>query len=120
MLWLKNFDFFNVVKTMIIGISVVAIVCVLFYYMWLKTKQARIPTSFGTNEYIFTKRTNYASRLLTLLFDFGNNEYWIEQTGLEGNLKRLLLFISYPRHHDYHISMLILIDHCFHCVFPHL
>ena len=84
MLWLSDFDFYNVGKTLVIGTIVILITAILFYQIWLKNKYVSIPTNFGCYEYNFPANMGYYSKMRILLIDFSNHQYWITHVGLEG------------------------------------
>lgn len=91
MLWLNDFDFFNVAKTLIIATVIILATAIIFHYIWLKSAKITIPYSFGKFEYMFPKRMGYLRKIIILLIDFNHSKYWITQIGCEGVLIRLLL-----------------------------
>jgi len=116
MLWLNDFDFFNVAKTLIIAAVIVLITVIIFDYIWLKSAKVAIPVSFGKFEYQFPKRMGYLRRIIILLIDFNHSRYWVAQIGCEGHLTSVLLSDGAARHDDCCFSVLVRVLNCLYYI----
>ena len=99
--WFIEFNYINVVITLIISLTVVIFAIVLFKFWWLDLPELKIPTTYFKDEYKFGSDIGFFAKMRILILDILNQDYWINHIGFDGTLIRLLFFaISSQNHSD--------------------
>ena len=69
----------------------------IFKRFWLDLPELKIPTSYYQDEYKFGPEVGFVTKMRILINDILNQDYWINQVGFDGILKRLLLSFISPK-----------------------
>lgn len=97
--WFIQFNYVNVIITLVISLLFVVLALVLFKYMWLDLPELKVPTTYFSDEYKFGPEVGFLARMNILVFDILNQDYWINHIGFDGSLTRLLLPVVSPQDH---------------------
>lgn len=95
--WFIDFNYANVLITLIISLVVVSIALILFKIMWLDLPELKVPTTYFSDEYKFGPEIGFLARMRLLILDILNQDYWINHIGFDGLLTRLLLPAVSPK-----------------------
>ena len=91
MLWKISFDWENLLQSVAIGVVVLILSFVIFYYLWLKNPFFNVPRRYFKNEYPFGPNASFFAKMRTLILDINNHDYWIFNIGFDAYCFLLLM-----------------------------
>jgi hypothetical protein len=97
--WFIEFNYVNVVITLLISLCLMALGLVLFRRVWLSLPELQIPTTYAHDTYKFGPNISFVKKMRILILDIRNQDFWIRQIGFDGRLTRLLLPPFPPQDH---------------------
>lgn len=88
--WLIGFNLIQISKTLVIGIVVMIIGLIMFYYMWLKNKHFKFNLKY-LQKRSFPRKSNFFIKLFAIARNIDNYEFWIKNIGFDGYCYLLFL-----------------------------
>ena len=82
--WYVELDYYNIGLTLAIGAIVMLLSFTVFYNLWLKNPELKIPTSYHNHKYVFDKSAGFFTKMKILIKDIQNHDYWMSHMGFDG------------------------------------